>query len=47
MHKEMKTLDYKLLYLNEILWHLGNNKTLSEEYTLDFNLYEKYINFLF
>ena len=39
MHKRTKTADYKLLYLNEILWHFRMNKTLSEEYILDFNLY--------
>ena len=39
MYKELNTDECKLLLLNEILWHLRNNKTLSEEYTLDFNLY--------
>ena len=47
MYKETKSFDNKLFYLNEILWHFRNNKTLNEEYTLDYDLYKKFINFLF
>lgn len=47
MYKEVRTPENKLLYLNELIWHLRNNSTLTEEYTLDYNLYEKFINFLF
>jgi len=47
MYQEGNTSEYKLLYLNEILWHLKNNSALGDDYTLDFDLYAKFIHFLF